>query len=127
MAAKTSINIPKVPKKLRIMFAVFALLIIIGLVAVMFTQIALKISDLVGLQQTPATTNCTDTDGGNLQETFGTCTDSARIQHSDTCVLTGLREPLKLQEWLCENNICKSEIKNCNPDFNCVSGMCVHT
>jgi hypothetical protein len=91
----------------------------------MFTQLALKISDLVGLQQTPATTNCTDTDGGNLQDTFGTCTDSARQSKSDTCVLTGLREPLKLQEWFCENNICKSEIKDCNPGFTCNSGMCI--
>jgi hypothetical protein len=126
MAAKTSINIPKIPKGLRIIFAVFALLIIIGFVAIMMTQIILKASDLVGLQQTPVTTtNCTDTDNGNFQDAFGTCTDSTRQSKSDTCVLTGIREELKLQEWFCVNNTCKSEIKDCNPGFNCAGGMCV--
>jgi hypothetical protein len=122
------VNLHKAPKKLRIIFAVFALLIIIGFTAVMFTQIALKITDLAGLQQAPSTTtNCTDTDGGNLQDTFGTCTDSSRLPHSDTCVLTGLQEELKLQEWFCQNNSCKSEIKNCNPGLMCGGGECVQT
>jgi len=142
MAAKTSVNIPKtqadksagprknivfprVPKGLRIIFAVFALLIIIGFVAIMMTQIILKASDLVGLQQAPITTiNCTDTDNGNFQDAFGTCTDSNRKENSDTCVLTGLREELKLNEWFCVNNTCKSEIKDCNPGFNCAGGIC---
>ena len=121
-----AIEIPKVPKELRAMFALLALLIIIGFVIVMGATIYKNTSNMLGISQTPVT-NCTDTDGGNLSMVFGTCTDSSRIQHSDTCVLTGVREPLKLQEWFCSNttNTCVSVIENCYPNFTCQSGVCV--
>lgn len=118
----------KVAKPLKFMAAGLAILIIAGLLVFMISTLIQKASDLTGLEQNPVTTiNCTDTDGGNLQQQFGTCTDSTRQSKSDTCVLTGLQEALKLQEWFCNTttNTCKSEIKTCDPGFVCAGGMCV--
>jgi hypothetical protein len=83
-----------------------------------------KTSNLIGFSQTPVT-NCTDIDNGKIPEVFGTCIDSTRQAHSDVCVLTGLREPFKLQEYFCQNNACTSEIISCQSGFVCSSGQCV--
>lgn len=115
---------PKVARSLKFLAAGLAIMILAFLLIYMISGLVQKTTELTGLEQIP-TTNCTDTDGGNLQDTFGTCTDSNRKTNSDTCVLTGLREPLKLQEWFCDNSTCKSEIKECPPGFNCAGGMCV--
>ena len=114
----------KAPKKYRIVFAVLALLIIIIFTILAGAVIYYKSFNLFGLSQVPIT-NCTDTDGGNLQETFGTCTDSVRQTHSDTCVFTGLQAELKLQEWSCKNDSCSSEIKACQLGFVCSVGRCI--
>jgi hypothetical protein len=118
------VQIPKVPKELQFIFAILALFIIIGFVIVMGLTIYKQAVNLTGLQQPAATGNCSDTDGGNNQAEFGTCIDSTRQSNSDTCVLTGLQEAYKLQEWFCENNTCKSEIKSCNPRYSCIVGKC---
>jgi len=120
------VKIPKVPKGLRVVFAILAILIIIAFVVIMGFMIYQKTSNMLGLSQTPIV-NCTDTDNGNLQEVFGTCTDSTKQSKSDTCVLTGLREEYKLQEWFCENNACTSEIKSCQAGFICQTGRCIKT
>lgn len=114
----------KTPKKYRIVFAVLALLVIIIFMVLAGITVYYKTYNLFGLSQIPIT-NCTDTDGGNLQETFGTCTDSARQAHSDTCVFTGLQAELKLQEWSCKNDTCSSEIKPCQSGFVCSVGRCI--
>lgn len=118
------IKIPKVPKGFRFIFAILALLIIIGFVLIMGIMIYQKTSNLMGFSQTPVT-NCTDTDGGKIPEVFGACIDATRQAHSDVCVLTGLREPLKLQEYFCQNNACISETISCQFGFVCSSGQCV--
>jgi len=116
----------KAPKKYRIVFAILALIIIIIFTVLAGAVVYYKTFNMFGLSQIPIT-NCTDTDGGNLQELFGTCTDSARQAHSDTCVFTGLQAELKLQEWSCKNNTdaCTSEIKPCQLGFVCSSGQCI--
>ncbi len=120
------VKIPKSPKGLRFIFAILALLIIVALALVMGFMIYKQAVNLTGLQQPLETGNCSDTDGGNNQAQFGTCIDSSRQTKSDTCVLTGLREAYKLQEWFCNTttNSCQSEIKSCNPGFSCIGGKC---
>jgi hypothetical protein len=124
MARKFSINNLKVPKGLKIIIAIGAILLIVTMAAFLLVRVITTTADLTGLKQ-QIVTNCTDTDNGKVSMTFGTCADYTRKTYSDTCVLTGVREPLKLQEWFCENNTCKSETSSCESSYACVAGQCI--
>jgi hypothetical protein len=121
---KFSIDSLKVPKGLKIIIGLAAVLLIVTMAAFLIVRIITTTADLTGLKQ-EIVTNCTDTDNGKVSMTFGTCADYTRKTYSDTCVLTGVREPFKLQEWFCENNTCKSETIPCESTYACVSGQCI--
>ncbi len=121
---KFSIDNLKVPKGLKIIIAIGAILLVVTMAAFLLVRVITTTADLTGLKQ-QIVTNCTDTDNGKVAMTFGTCADYTRKTYSDTCVLTGVREPLKLQEWFCENNTCKSEIIYCESGQACVAGQCI--
>lgn len=116
-------NIFKIPKGLGIIVAVGAILIIVTLLAFLLLRIIATTADLTGLKE-PVIGNCTDTDGGKIDNSFGTCADNTRKTYSDTCVFTGVRETLKLQEYFCETNTCKSETIACQEGFSCIGGQC---
>jgi len=62
-----------------------------------------------------ATATCTDSDGGKNYNIKGTCTDNVQT-YSDNCLLN------VVNEWFCENNLCKNEVYTC-PN-GCENGAC---
>ena len=112
--------LPKVPKKYAILFAAAAIIIII---AVMIFSASQVVDGILGLRQ-PVFFTCTDSDNGTVTDTFGECEDNSRQTYSDTCVLTGIRTPLKLREWHC-SEFCEQEIVECPLGSVCAGGKCV--
>ena len=124
MAREFKLSDIKVPKKFKIIIAILAVILIIALAALLFARIATQVADQFGLKQT-VVTNCTDSDGGKIDTEQGFCMDNLRKTYSDACIITGVREKLKLQEYFCQDNKCTSEIIQCQTGFACVAGRCV--
>ena len=124
MAQKFKLEKLKIPKGMKIIIGICALAIIVALAALLLTRIITQTAELTGLK-VDFPTNCTDSDGGNNEAVFGSCKDGTRQTHSDTCVLTGIREPFKLKEYTCKDNKCASNITACQEGFSCVAGQCI--
>ncbi len=60
---------------------------------------------------------CSDSDGGIIYDTRGTCTDR-NGPHTDECLTSTL-----LKEWSCSNDICVGTKHECS--FKCLNGACV--
>lgn len=119
--AKKHNDLKLIPKKYGIIFFTAAFIIIIAGAAFTAAQI---IDGIIGLRQAPVAFECTDSDNGTVLEEFGSCADSNRQTQYDTCVFTGLKEPLKLREWHC-SPFCNFSITSCPPDTICAGGECV--
>lgn len=132
MAGKIKIisnnSMPITLKPLRIVIAIIGFILLATLTIWIFVSLVTTTSELTGLQFFQEE-NCTDSDNGIIQTEFGSCIDKSRQKHYDSCVVTGLKEEFKLQEWYCNNNtnICVSKIVSCQPGFVCTGGRCVKT
>lgn|GEM_PF-3047338 len=114
----------KAPKKYSIVIAMIAILMVLGLALFIGTRI---VSQIGGLMSPPVPTECTDSDNGTFTEAYGSCADDVGRTFYDTCVITSVSGELQIQEYYCENNVCKSRISSCGEGFACAGGKCIKT